>query len=1152
MFDLISSRLVNTVVGRWAEGTTFLAQVVEETVDEPSGIFAFMNEGWVAFLALVLLVALAIFLGHFLARSLRLPEYGAKLSVIFGSIFIALLLIAANQFTPKFGIDLRGGINMIGSLNLDGTEDADPFSQSKTTAEKIIPILLRRVDPSGTREIMIRPLGTDKIEVTIPTNSKAEADEIWTRLVKTGKLQFLIVAESNFSKHNEARRLATEQAAAGNLSRTVGETTKTVDGVEKAMPLAKWFTLAKEDDEDQAIVAYKMIPDFRQLLRDSRTGRLVDVTKIPMNSRDEEFRAEEFTVWWDQNQQGAPQILLMEPDEESMRVEGKHLDANQLKIGLDERGRDSVNFEMTAEGASRMFDFTWEHKPSSEGEYRMAIVLDNQVHTAPSIEDTIQRSGRITGNFSREEVDDLIINLRSGNIDVALNDNPISSQFIESDLGQELKEKGLFAIGFSFVLVLIFMIVYYRFAGLVAAAALMLNLVFILALIMAIQQPLTLTGLAGLVLTVGMSVDANVLIFERIREELDKGAALRMAIRNGFDKATTTIIDANVTTLITAIVLYVIGTEQIKGFAVTLILGILMSMFTAIYCARAVFDICERKRWITSLSMTRILRKTDFNFISKRLVAGVFSVILIGIGIAAIFGLKDKILHHDLRGGSTVRVVFKDPPGGSQDENDGRQIVFDQLNAVDMELNGEEIEFSVSKLNDEVFPNRVFKVDSNLPIYDGEGEPHEDLADLIGRVFEGQLELLQVNVKGLSSQPELPGQPADTETGLIPWGRGSLLSAMHLTRPQNILAATLQDPAGDPSSGSSETTSDNAAASPLLNTANQQAGDAGLDLSDQSAAGTDTAEEENAFLGGVETPSDTPIPLATTKTELEFKFPVSGKELTTFIVAAGEAADLEIEPEQIRLRSPDAVEEQTISSLRSQNWTVEMNLPNATQAERIFAPFQESYNSKPYFPTISEVGGQIARDTQIQALVAIIASLLGIIAYVWIRFQNVAFGLAAVVALIHDVLIVLGAIAISHYVAGALGFLLIENFKISLPIVAALLTIIGYSLNDTIVVFDRIREVRGKRSELTADIVNTSISQTLSRTILTSMTTFLVVFILYLFGGDAIHGFAFALVIGVIVGTYSSIFVASPVLLWLMNSVGLNPGEPIAVDKPVP
>jgi SecD/SecF fusion protein len=159
--------------------------------------------------------------------------------------------------------------------------------------------------------------------------------------------------------------------------------------------------------------------------------------------------------------------------------------------------------------------------------------------------------------------------------------------------------------------------------------------------------------------------------------------------------------------------------------------------------------------------------------------------------------------------------------------------------------------------------------------------------------------------------------------------------------------------------------------------------------------------------------------------------------------------------------------------------------------------------------------------------------LLGIIGYIWIRFQRVVYGLAAVIALIHDVLITLGAIALSFYLAGSLGFLKIEEFSISLPIVAAFLTIIGYSLNDTIVVFDRIREVRGKSPDLTETMINQSINQTLSRTVLTSLTTLIVVAILYWFGGQGIHGFAYALVVGVIVGTYSSVFVASPVLLWL-------------------
>ena len=251
---------------------------------------------------------------------------------------------------------------------------------------------------------------------------------------------------------------------------------------------------------------------------------------------------------------------------------------------------------------------------------------------------------------------------------------------------------------------------------------------------------------------------------------------------------------------------------------------------------------------------------------------------------------------------------------------------------------------------------------------------------------------------------------------------------------------------------------------------------------------------------------------------------------------------MELDEDQISVYSDDVKEDESAMTTVSENWSVTMDVMKESEADRILSVWTEEFNQKAYFPTTSKVGGQIAGQTQLQALAAIIASLLGIIAYVWIRFQNVAFGLAAVIALVHDVLIVLGAIALSHWLAGAFSFLGVDEFKISLEIVAALLTVIGYSLNDTIVVFDRIREVRGKRQEITAEMINTSISQTLSRTILTSVTTFIVVFILYWFGGDAIHGFAFALVIGVLVGTYSSIFIASPALLWLMNTVGLNPG----------
>jgi SecD/SecF fusion protein len=202
---------------------------------------------------------------------------------------------------------------------------------------------------------------------------------------------------------------------------------------------------------------------------------------------------------------------------------------------------------------------------------------------------------------------------------------------------------------------------------------------------------------------------------------------------------------------------------------------------------------------------------------------------------------------------------------------------------------------------------------------------------------------------------------------------------------------------------------------------------------------------------------------------------------------------------------------------------------------KLLATLAQQLKESPFFPAATAIGGAVATGTRWQAIYALVASWCLIILYLWIRFQRVAFGVAAVIALIHDVLVMLGAVALSYYIAPLFGFLLVEPFKIDLPMVAAFLTIIGYSVNDTIVVFDRIREVRGKDPNLTAKMVNDSTNQTLSRTLLTSFTVFLVVIILYLFGGGALHGFAYALIAGVATGTYSSIYVAAPILLWMIG-----------------
>jgi SecD/SecF fusion protein len=268
--------------------------------------------------------------------------------------------------------------------------------------------------------------------------------------------------------------------------------------------------------------------------------------------------------------------------------------------------------------------------------------------------------------------------------------------------------------------------------------------------------------------------------------------------------------------------------------------------------------------------------------------------------------------------------------------------------------------------------------------------------------------------------------------------------------------------------------------------------------------------------------------------QLKFKLPVNYQAVDQLVISAMEA--MQIVPQSIafQMSNPRYVEG---DQMAYKEWDLKIML-SPERTKELLGKLEHQVADNPVFPSSSNIGAAVAGNTQLVAIYALIASWMGIILYLWVRFQGVAFGLAAVIGLIHDVFVMLGAIAVSIYIAPFLGFLMVEPFKINLPIVAAFLTIIGYSVNDTIVVFDRIREVRGKDPDLTRQMVNDSTNQTLSRTLLTSVTVFLVVVVLYFFGGDAIHGFAFALLVGVITGTYSSIYVSAPILLWLVGKHG--------------
>jgi SecD/SecF fusion protein len=1008
-------------------------------------------------IALAVLI-LPFIVGNYLGKAFKMPNYGTR----FGWILLAIVAstVVLSSRWPGLGVDLRGGTILVYEID-PGKFNVDDRSGVQIKSEDLIEPLTRRINPSGTQEIVIRPYGDAQIEIIVPEVDQREVDRIKRLVEEAGILRFAILA--NQADHQTQINLATAQAESTNSGIRTNETITDAQG----NVVAFWANVDREDDERMGMPAGAKKGPLRvnvgdAIVRDPETGKIIE---LPFQVRGENGEAA-IARWIDQQgMKGIETLMVVDP---LLDITGE--DLAFAASTFDQNGSPAVAFTLTDSGSGRFFALTTNNAPVGSRQRQLGIVLDDNLLSAPNILQPIRKEGRITGRFTRAEVEQLVQILKAGQLPAALTKQPIAENQIDATLGADTITKGVWAIGVSLVLVLVFIMIYYRFAGIVACIALIMNLAMILATMVLINQPLTLPGLAGLVLTVGMSVDANVLIFERIREELKKGAAARMAIRNGFAKATVTIIDANLTTLITAIVLYAIGTDQIRGFAVTLILGIMFSMFTAIYVSRTCFDFAERRGFL-SLGMadgvnsirSMIAGDAGMDFIGKGKFTLALSTLLVSIGIASLFARGKGIFDIDFAGGSSVQFRLDSPTPSDQI----REIVKSR-----MTVNGDPVPYTVNGVSMDGIPdNTVYKVDSSI-------EKVLDLKKAIAEAFaeDGSVGLVTYNVSIT---------PAGGQSRNVGDANGVMLT---VARPQaDDAEADQTEPPAPPNVP--------ADMGPVISSAMVELG---IDGGGVAAINAITLKEA----------------LVSAATKAEVPLTARVINLTPFGDGAGEWKEE--------------------SSLAFSRWQVDLPLA-AGDADKVMENMKAEMDADPVWISSSSVGSRVAGDMIGRALGALFASLICIIGYIWFRFQRVLYGFAAVAALVHDVLITLGAIAISYWLADYFGFLLIDPFKISLTVVAAILTIIGYSLNDTIVVFDRIRETKGKAPKLTGEMINFSINQTLSRTLLTSLTTLIVVFLLYWFGGEGIHAFAFALVIGVIVGTYSSVFVASPILLWLIE-----------------
>ncbi|OHB83739.1 MAG: protein-export membrane protein SecD, partial [Planctomycetes bacterium RBG_16_64_12] len=590
---------------------------------------------WIA----VALVALPVWLGAYLSRKWRMPEYSGRIAIVSFAV-LAGLVVTIMGWPPRRGIDLMGGVILVyefenesgGGTGGEGDESKgereelqgeEQAGQSRNfDMDQLIHAIRLRVDPSNVRELTIREYGERQIEVIIPEADEEELARIKKKISSAGTLEFRILANHRDHQPVIDRALKTD---ARELYQLDENDQRVLDENGRPILQARWVRVAK--GEEEGLVGF--------------SGRAETVYR---KSPSPDYEWTEF--------------LLVK---DIFNVNGSYLVS--ATRGIDQSGRPSVLFAFNQTGGNLFGALTAKNLPNEAQDFsrHLGILLDGYLQSAPAIRSTIFQRGEITGDFTLQEVKDLVDILNAGSLPTALSEEPVSETYMGPGLGQDTIERGRLAMIVSLALVLAFMAIYYRFAGVVACMALLVNLVLILAIMISIKAAFTLPGLAGLVLTMGMAVDGNVLIYERIREELSRQATLRMAIRNGFARATTTIVDSNLTTLITATVLYVIGTDQIKGFAIILWLGVVLGMFTAIYCSRLVFDLADRQKWISRLRMMQMLTKTRIDFLGMRWLAIGGSIALIVIGLVAVGGRGSGLLDIDFTGGVSVRAVFNKP-----------------------------------------------------------------------------------------------------------------------------------------------------------------------------------------------------------------------------------------------------------------------------------------------------------------------------------------------------------------------------------------------------------------------------------------------------------------------------------------------------------
>ncbi|CAF22975.1 protein translocase subunit SecDF [Candidatus Protochlamydia amoebophila] len=833
----------------------------------------------------------------------------------------------------KWGLDLSGGKTVrIGLLDQNGRTVTNPEDLKQAVNE-----LYTRINKMGVAERTIR-IENSNILLDFPGSQNLSASE----LVKASAMYFHIVNEK-FGPLNTALAGAVNQFLQDIWNEAVVTNRRDIESINEIA----WQHLG---GDEESTITMRPRTDHAKILYENGLRLANPKNRVVTQAFDESlstlamFRGGDSAEW---DNQTHPLLVVFH----NFALEGSNLEniqpgydatqGNILTFGI-KRSFDSGEhasgsprdnfFNWTSQFAEDKIAGTPKEVYSNGRGWRMAVILNGSIITAPSLNAALRDGGTISGRFSQREVTQLAADLKAGSL--SFTPRILSEENVSPELGREERAKGIVASLVALALVVIAMIGYYHFAGFIASCAVLLNIFIMWGVLQNLGAALTLPGIAGIVLTIGMAVDANVLVFERIREEFKVTGRIASAIQAGYRKAFSAIIDSNITTIIAAIILIQFDSGPIKGFAVTLIIGIISSMFTALFMTRYFFAGWVKKPEHKQLSMAQFLKETHFDFLKQAKKAIVISLIVMGIGTYFLVSERKTIFGMDFTGGYSL--------------------------TLDVAEKAEKPNYRLEAINaflDKGASRRDFEV-------------------------------------------------------------------RELSRPNQL----------------------------------------------RIQLGTSMDEKGHPFYQMPEINPDS-----------KYAFDYQKDPRLSWVVETLQSHGLDVQQSQL--------------TTLQKNWTI--------------------------------MSGQFSDTMRNNAIIALGAALIAILIYITFRFEF-KFAIGAVIGLVHDVIITLGILALFH----AIGF----PVQIDLQVVGAIMTIIGYSLNDTIIVFDRIREdMKTLRRLSFREIINHALNVTLSRTIMTSGTTLLVLLALVLLGGQSIFAFSLVMTVGVLVGTLSSLFIASPVMLYFHN-----------------